>query len=136
MIERYNSTVKRDHTEYIEPTRKKADIIVPVGKENKVAIDLLVQNLKLKLNDINGKTAGGSLHFAVSKVGSRLANELLEAIEQQNVEEKIDLFAEHLIDKIDKLSKSPLSILTTVEEKEMKDVRLIFLPLLDEENCK
>ena len=49
VIERY-SLVKKMHDQFIEPTKKFADIIVPQGGENKVAIDVLVSMIKQKLS--------------------------------------------------------------------------------------
>jgi uridine kinase len=49
VIERYG-VVKKMHDQFIEPTKKFADIIVPQGGENKVAIDVLVSMIKQKLS--------------------------------------------------------------------------------------
>lgn len=48
VIERY-AVVKEMHTQFIEPTKRFADIIIPQGGENKVAIDMLVATIKQKL---------------------------------------------------------------------------------------
>lgn len=44
----YLTTVKPMHDQFLEPTKQYADIIIPQGKENTVAIDLL----KTKINSI------------------------------------------------------------------------------------
>lgn len=49
VIERYG-IVKSMHDQFIEPTKKFADIIVPQGGENLVAIDILVSMIKQKLS--------------------------------------------------------------------------------------
>jgi uridine kinase len=49
VIERYG-LVKKMHDRFIEPTKKFADIIVPQGGENHVAIDVLVSMIKQKLS--------------------------------------------------------------------------------------
>jgi uridine kinase len=49
VIERY-SVVKSMHDQFIEPTKKFADIIIPQGGENLVAIDILVSMIKQKLS--------------------------------------------------------------------------------------
>ena len=41
VLERYEKTVKPSHLQFIEPTMRYADIIVPQGGNNDVAIDLL-----------------------------------------------------------------------------------------------
>ena len=49
VIARYD-VVKSMHDQFIEPTKKFADIIVPQGGENLVAIDVLVSMIKQKLS--------------------------------------------------------------------------------------
>ncbi len=46
-IERYHNTVKPMHVEFIEPSKTFADIIVPQGGNNKVAIDILSNIVKI-----------------------------------------------------------------------------------------
>ena len=40
-IEQYYKTVRPMHIQFVEPTKKYADIIVPEGGQNKVAVDIL-----------------------------------------------------------------------------------------------
>lgn len=49
VLERYEKTVKPMHIQFIEPTKKFADIIVPQGGNNKVAIDILTSIIKMNL---------------------------------------------------------------------------------------
>jgi hypothetical protein len=49
VIARYHKFVKPAFDEYIRPTRKMADVIIPRGAENTVAIDLVAQHLKYQL---------------------------------------------------------------------------------------
>jgi uridine kinase len=51
VIERYH-VVKSMHEQFIEPTKRFADIIIPQGGENHVAIDVLVSMIQQKLNSI------------------------------------------------------------------------------------
>ena len=56
VIEQYYKTVRPMHFEFVEPTKKYADIIVPEGGQNKVAVDILrtkIMALILKNNDDN-----------------------------------------------------------------------------------
>lgn len=52
VMERYEITVKPMHEQFIEPTKRFADIIVPQGGNNHIAIDILTKyienNLKVK----------------------------------------------------------------------------------------
>lgn len=52
VIERYN-VVKEMHLQFIEPTKRFADVIIPQGGENKVAIKMLEATIKQKLNSKN-----------------------------------------------------------------------------------
>ena len=42
VIEQYLGTVKPMHLEFVEPSKRYADIIIPVGGHNTVAIDMKV----------------------------------------------------------------------------------------------
>jgi uridine kinase len=54
VIEQYISVVRPMHNQFIEPTKRYADIIVPEGGQNHVAIDLMVTKIQtiLELNAI------------------------------------------------------------------------------------
>ena len=47
----YLNTVKPMHDQFIEPTKQYADIIIPQGKKNVVAVDLLRTKIISILND-------------------------------------------------------------------------------------
>lgn len=49
VLERYHKSVKPMHTQFIEPSKQFADLIVPQGGENTVAIDVLSTVIKQKL---------------------------------------------------------------------------------------
>jgi uridine kinase len=46
VINQYLGTVKPMYHQFIEPTKRYADVIVPEGGENTVAIDLLVTKVR------------------------------------------------------------------------------------------
>ncbi|MCZ8284693.1 MAG: hypothetical protein O9353_04485, partial [Bacteroidia bacterium] len=48
-LERYTETVRPMHEQFIEPTKRFADIIVPLGGENMVAINILASTIRQKL---------------------------------------------------------------------------------------
>jgi uridine kinase len=48
-LDRYIDTVKPMHEQFIEPTKRYADIIVPLGGENMVAINILASTIRQKL---------------------------------------------------------------------------------------
>jgi uridine kinase len=49
VLERYEKTVKPMHLQFIEPTKRYADVIIPQGGENKVGIDLMSTLIEKKL---------------------------------------------------------------------------------------
>lgn len=46
VIEQYTEVVRPMHNQFIEPTKRYADVIIPIGGENKVAIDLLIAKIQ------------------------------------------------------------------------------------------
>ena len=50
VINQYLGTVKPMYNQFIEPTKRYADIIVPEGGENDVAIDMLTTKIQSVLN--------------------------------------------------------------------------------------
>ena len=53
VLERYEKTVKPMHLQYIEPTKRYADIIVPQGGNNSVAINILTSIIEKTLRSHN-----------------------------------------------------------------------------------
>ena len=49
----YEKFVKPMHQQFIEPTKLYADVIIPQGGKNKVAIDMVASRIKLNLADSN-----------------------------------------------------------------------------------
>ena len=54
VMQQYMKTVKPMHLEFVEPSKHWADIIIPRGAENTVAIDMVVTKIKMMLNDSGG----------------------------------------------------------------------------------
>lgn len=46
VVRQYEKTVRPMHLEFVEPSKRYADVIVPVGGENAVAIDMVVTKLR------------------------------------------------------------------------------------------
>lgn len=53
VLERYDKTVKPMHLQFIEPTKRYADIIVPQGGNNSVAINILTSIIEKTLREHN-----------------------------------------------------------------------------------
>jgi uridine kinase len=55
VLERYEKTVKPMHLQFIEPSKRFADIIVPQGGNNKVAINILTSIIERNLSKLSDK---------------------------------------------------------------------------------
>lgn len=51
VVERYSNTVKPMYLEFIEPSKRYADIIIPQGGHNKVAIDIINATIEKSLRE-------------------------------------------------------------------------------------
>ena len=56
VVNQYLNTVKPMHEKYVEPSKRNADIIVPEGGHNKVALELLMERVRAHLE---GKSENG-----------------------------------------------------------------------------
>lgn len=50
VLTHYSKFVKLMHEQFIEPTKKFADVIIPQGGNNRVAIEMVVSRIKMQLN--------------------------------------------------------------------------------------
>ena len=46
VIDQYTTTVKPMHEEFVEPSKKHADVIIPEGGFNSVAVAMLIENIR------------------------------------------------------------------------------------------
>ena len=51
IVDQWQNTVKPMYEMYVEPSKKKADIIIPEGGQNPVALDLLIGRLERHLRE-------------------------------------------------------------------------------------
>jgi uridine kinase len=51
IIRQYLETVRPMHLEFVEPSKRYADLIVPQGGENHVAVDMLITKIRAIVND-------------------------------------------------------------------------------------
>ncbi len=49
IIDQYTQVVRPMHLQFVEPTKRYADIIIPEGGDNEVAIDILVSKIKTRI---------------------------------------------------------------------------------------
>lgn len=54
VVTQYLTTVKPMHLQFVEPSKRYADIIVPRGGDNTIAIDLLVAMVRRRLDERHG----------------------------------------------------------------------------------
>ena len=59
VVEQYESTVRPMHMEFVEPSKRYADLIVPEGGENTVALDFLFARLRELLGAMESGIARG-----------------------------------------------------------------------------
>ena len=50
VVNQYLNTVKPMHEQFVEPSKRRADIIIPEGGQNKVALDMVVERVRAHLN--------------------------------------------------------------------------------------
>jgi uridine kinase len=55
ILTQYESTVRPMHLQFVEPSKRYADVIIPRGGHNEVAIDLIVS----KMREVLGRMEGG-----------------------------------------------------------------------------
>ncbi len=51
VINQYLTTVKPMHEQFVEPSKRRADIIIPEGGENQVALDMLIERVRKHLSE-------------------------------------------------------------------------------------
>jgi uridine kinase len=49
VLDRYHDTVKPSHLQFIEPSKRYADFIIPGGGENQVGIEVLISIIEKHL---------------------------------------------------------------------------------------
>ena len=51
VIDQYLTTVKPMHEQFVEPSKRNADLIIPVGGYNRVALDMVLQRVKVHIEN-------------------------------------------------------------------------------------
>ena len=54
VLTQYQQTVKPMHEKYVEPSKKHANLVVPEGGKNYVALDMIIDRIQHHLNDQKG----------------------------------------------------------------------------------
>ena len=55
VINQYLTTVRPMHLQFVEPSRRYADVIIPEGGHNRVAIDMVADRIQTMLHDLEDK---------------------------------------------------------------------------------
>ena len=55
VVSQYLNTVKPMHEQYVEPSRRRADIIIPEGGFNTVALDMLIEYIRVRIAKITAE---------------------------------------------------------------------------------
>ncbi len=58
VISQYLTTVKPMHEQFVEPSKRRADIIIPEGGKNVVALQMLIERVKKHLRKYSKNTVG------------------------------------------------------------------------------
>ena len=58
VISQYLTTVKPMHEQFVEPSKRRADIIIPEGGQNVVALQMLIERVKKHLRKYSKNTVG------------------------------------------------------------------------------
>ncbi|WP_026906288.1 uridine kinase [Paucisalibacillus globulus] len=61
VIDQYLNSVRPMHLQFVEPTKRYADIIIPEGGENHVAIDIMATKIEQILSKNNGNSLNKSI---------------------------------------------------------------------------
>ncbi len=51
VLEQYQTTVKPMHEKHVEPSKKYADVVVPIGGRNQVALDMIMGHIRRHLEE-------------------------------------------------------------------------------------
>jgi uridine kinase len=62
VLTQYQETVRPMYSQFIEPSKHYADIIVPRGGENRIAIDMIKAKIRELLTDFSKKSEKGEIH--------------------------------------------------------------------------
>ena len=54
VLVQYQTTVKPMHEKYVEPSKKYANLVVPEGGKNQVALDMIIGRIQRHLDEANG----------------------------------------------------------------------------------
>jgi uridine kinase len=60
VIEQYLASVRPMHQQFVEPSKRFADVIIPEGGHNQVSIDLLSGNIRARLLEERARRASGA----------------------------------------------------------------------------
>lgn len=58
VVAQYLTTVKPMHEQFVEPSKRKADLIIPQGGKNEVALEMLIQRVAAHLNGSSQPRSG------------------------------------------------------------------------------
>jgi len=89
VISQYNTTVKKSYDEFVKPTMKHADIIIPRGRDNIVGIDCVVNDIKLRIRTRKIGIKSECAWLLSPKLGGKISqNKLLNFFEAEETDEE------------------------------------------------
>ena len=84
VLQQYNRFVKPAYDDFIKPTMKYADVIVPFWDRNENAIEMLVENLKIKLSKFKIGLQALQSDMSGDDLLSPATNEVKKALQSKN----------------------------------------------------
>jgi uridine kinase len=68
IIRQYLATVRPMHLEFVEPSKRYADVIIPQGGRNRIGVEMILARVELELSRRRGPTLAVNREpFAVSR---------------------------------------------------------------------
>lgn len=66
VLEQYVTTVQPMHLQFVEPSKRYADVIVPRGGRNQIAIEMIVAKIQRRLADSSNNPAASELERSIN----------------------------------------------------------------------
>ncbi|KAG4089367.1 uridine kinase [Neocallimastix lanati (nom. inval.)] len=112
VLKQYTKFVKPSFEDYIQPSKKYADIIIPRGAENKVALELIITHIKKELQHHDIKFRNHIVNYEVddeelmySKLPNPVTNEIIDETLKKVMNKETNKDKEIMTDALNILSE-------------------------------
>jgi len=122
VLKQYTKFVKPSFDDYIQPSKKHADVIIPRGAENTVALDIIITHIKKELEEHDIKFRNHVVNFEVdneqlinSVLPKPVTNEIIEnsieKLNNENLKEDKAVLQSVFNDLTEQLAKQSVQVL-------------------------